>query len=132
MKKILLISTILLTATICFGQTEDTITKPAKTLIVEGWDINKLDIKYIEIVCYYTYAYGKSWAIRFDIGKIYNPYKGKKYINENGESIDFNSPMDALNYITECGWEFVSNNGGSDGKVTSLFYLMRKKKILNN
>ena len=47
MKKILLISTILLTATICFGQTEDTITKPAKTLIVEGWDINKLDIKYI-------------------------------------------------------------------------------------
>lgn len=128
MKRLLLALTILLISGICFGQSETDTIQKTKTLFVNGYDINTLGLEYIEISAYTTSLYGKSWAITFDIGKPYVSWKGHKYLNENGEVVDFDSPMHAMNYIIDCGWEFVSNNGGAQGNVTSLFYLMRKKK----
>ncbi|RLD45662.1 MAG: hypothetical protein DRI89_00260 [Bacteroidetes bacterium] len=112
-------------AGICFGQEEK-----QKTLFVNGKDINKLGLEYIEISCYTTSMYGKNWAVNFDIGEEYVNWKGHRYTDENGNVIDFESPMDAVNFVIKCGWEFVSNNGGAAGNVTNLYYLMRKKKTL--
>lgn len=88
MRTIILLTSILLTATICNAQEE----KP-KTLFVNGKDINKLGIEFIEIAAYNTSIYGKKWGIAIDIGQEYVSWKGSKYRDEKGDVVDFDSPM---------------------------------------
>ena len=78
MKTFILCVSILLISTICNSQE-----KP-KTLFVNGKDINKLGMEYIEISCYTTSMYGKNWAVNFDIGEEYVNWKGHRYTDENG------------------------------------------------
>lgn len=102
--------------------------EPEKTLLVNGVDINKIEAQYIEIVAYTTTIYGKKWAITFDLGKEYTNWKGHKYMTEKGAVIDFESPMHAFNYVTDCGWKFVSRaSAGSNGSLY-MNYLMYKEK----
>ena len=99
-----------------------------KTLIINGMDINRLNLEYITISCYTTTMYGKSWAITFDIGNAYLDWKGHIYNDGSGNTIDFKSPMDAVNYVVKCGWEPVIQSGGRYGNSTSIYYLMKKVK----
>jgi len=122
MKKVILILTIVISGLL--AQAQDTI----KTLIVNGKDINKIENEYIDIVCYNTSIYGKSWAVNFDIGDPYVNWKGHTYKDENGNTIDFNSPMDAVNYLIKCGWKFISRTSNGQGNATYLYFMMYKKK----
>jgi hypothetical protein len=122
MKHVIITLTILLTATICFGQEKE------KTLIAHGKDINKIENEYIEIVCYTTTLYGKKWAVNIDIGEEYVNWKGKVFKDENGNEIDFRSGMDAVNYLCKCGWTFVSNTAAGSNGAFYIYYLMYKKK----
>lgn len=122
MKKWILSLTILLAATICFGQQKE------KTLIVHGKDINQIENEYIEIVCYTTSLYGKKWAVNIDIGEEYVNWKGKVFQDENGNNVDFKSGMDELNYLTKCGWSFISNTSSGSNNSWFMNYLMYKKK----
>lgn len=44
-------------------------------------------------------------VVRIDFGDG-KPFKDNRIVNENGDVIDFNSMVDALNYMGELGWEF--------------------------
>ncbi len=112
---------------ICFAQS-DTLSQKQKTLFVNGYDLNKVDAEYIEIVCYNNIYYGKKWAVTFDIGDKYINWKGHQYKDENGNVVDFESPMNALNYMIKCDWKFISRaSNGADNQVY-LYYLIYKKK----
>ena len=47
-------------------------------------------------------------TVRIDFGQeTANLFSDDRLIDENGELIEFNSMIDALNYMSKLGWEFV-------------------------
>ncbi len=98
-------------------------------VIVEGVNVNELDIKYIELV---------------GTAKVLNPFKMKVFVDYGqdfswkqqtikdaaGKNAAFNSMIDALNFMDANGWVFVSNYvvSGSDGSLTYRYILQKKDK----
>ena len=56
-------------------------------------------------------------------------------VDESGNTIQFNSKIDALNYMTTLGWEFVQAYTvmtGSNGDVKSEIHWILSKKVAEN
>ena len=78
---------------------------------------------------------GKKVKIIIDFGQEREKNKGQQVlVNKKGEIIQFNSKIDALNYMTTLGWDFVQAytvaTGGS-GNVSSKIHWVLCKTVAN-
>ena len=54
-------------------------------------------------------------------------FKDNRIRNENGETIKFNSMIDAMNYMGERGWEFIQAYTVSTSNQLVYFYVLKRK-----
>jgi len=97
---------------------------------VNGVDINKTGAVYMQLTAVNTSIMGlkSKYQVYVDYGQKTKALKGYMITDADGNVIKFNSPMDALNYLYEHGWEYV--DGYSEvisGKVRRVFMLKRKE-----
>ena len=78
---------------------------------------------------------GKKVKIIIDFGQEREKSKGQQaLVNKDGEIIKFNSKIDALNYMTTLGWDFVQAYTvatGSGGSVSSSIHWVLCKTVAN-
>ncbi|OUL63377.1 hypothetical protein [Flavobacterium sp. AJR] len=117
MKKTLL-SFALLFGFVSFGQT------------INGIPIKDLDVQYLQILGTSKMMSSKL-TITIDIGQKTKYFASNTDAtllkDENGEGLVFNSMIDALNYMSSNGYEFVASNVVTVGGQNVYHYLMRKK-----
>jgi hypothetical protein len=122
MKKSIIIFIIFLMSGICSAQ-ETT----AKKLFINGFNINDFPVKYIELVCWNNQA-SANWRIIIDTGTTkYAPSDKQTFQDANNKDFEFLSPMQAVNYLDECGWELISSFGGRSEVITQNHYVLKKK-----
>ncbi|MBF4494645.1 hypothetical protein IR010_19050 [Flavobacterium sp. MR2016-29] len=117
MKKILL-ALVLMFSLSSFGQTINEI------------PIKDLDVQYLQIVGTSKMLSSKL-TIAIDIGqrtKLFSSNTDTTLLkDENGEGLIFNSMIDALNFMSANGYDFVTANILTVGGQNVYHYLMRKK-----
>lgn len=117
MKKLLLTFTLLFSLA-SFAQT------------INGIAIKDLDVQYLQIIGTSKFMSSKLNII-IDIGqrtKLLSSNTDVARIKDaNGEVIDFNSIIDALNFMSANGYEFVASNIIGDSGENVYYYLMKKK-----
>lgn len=117
MKKLLLTFTLLFSFT-GFAQT------------INGIPLKDLDVEYLQIVGTSKYMSSKL-NINIDIGqrtKLLSSNTDVARIKDaNGEVIVFNSIIDALNFMSANGYDFLTSNIVTIGEQNVYHYLMRKK-----
>lgn len=96
-------------------------------IVVNGVDINKLDIKYCQLL-----SKGKMLSTKVKIIVDYGQKqklfgKVQKIEDSDGKSKKFNSPIDALNFMANNGWELVDSYFLTSGKSNVLHFLFKKK-----
>jgi hypothetical protein len=100
------------------------------TILSYGQDINteSTEFVYCQIISNTTGLKGKP-NIKIDFGK--SEPAGWENINKDpstGKPYDFNSNIDALNFMAKQGWELVqSNMVGDYSPGFTYFYILRKK-----
>lgn len=72
----------------------------------------------------YTFTIDYGQATRFMDGA-----SKMKMVDENGETINFNSLMDACNYLASLGWTLVNAYAMNDSKQGSCYHYVFKKTI---
>jgi hypothetical protein len=79
---------------------------------------------------------GKKVKIIIDFGQERKKSKAQQtLVNKNGEEIQFNSKIDALNYMTTLGWNFVQAYTvatGSGGCISSTIHWVLSKNVDND
>lgn len=117
MKKIIITITLLFSL-ISFGQT------------INGTPIKDLDVQYLQILGTSKLMSSKL-TITIDIGqrtKFFSSNTDATLLkDENGEGVVFNSMIDALNFMSGNGYDFVTANIITVGGQNVYHYLMRKK-----
>ena len=78
--------------------------------------------KFMSSKCTFTIDYGQ--ATRYVDGAT-----KMKMVDENGEAIQFNSLMDACNYLASLDWVLVNAYAMGDGKQGSCYHYVFKKII---
>ncbi|MBN1989417.1 MAG: hypothetical protein JW783_08485 [Bacteroidales bacterium] len=105
-----------------------------KAQTVNGIPLDKIDVTYIDIVEYRKFVSDKV-NIQLDYGQrshiLYNEERFVK--DENGKDMEFNSMMDALNFLSKYGYEYIDSYvTRSKESSTSHFLLKRKEKPNEN
>lgn len=102
-----------------------------KAQTINNIPINDIKVEYIKIVAE-RIPLSSQEDIALDFGQESSIWKsGTKTIrDEKGKEIDFNSAMDALNFMGKFGFELVSSYGvhRDNASDTKFYYIMRKKK----
>ena len=102
-------------------------------LYVDRIDINGFDIEFIQIIGTQVggmFQTDKEVVVQIDYGQKRKKYYWKNpqlIANNLGQVVKFNSMIDALNYLTKHGWEFVSANPMSSSMGTAYHWLLRKQ-----
>jgi hypothetical protein len=122
MKKVLLLTAMLLSG-MAYSQT------------VNGVALKDLNVDYVMIV-----GQGKVFSnkvnIEIDFGQATSIWKGgkeMKLLDENGKKVELNSMIDALNFMSAAGYEFVNAyaitvDNGIAGKQNVYHWILKKKK----
>ena len=96
---------------------------------VNGVPIKDIDVDYMQIVGTSRFMSNKV-TIEIDFGQ-QNKYwsaKDTKVKDENGKLMKFNSIIDALNFFSKNGYEFVTAYAFAVDNQNVYHYLMKKKK----
>lgn len=117
MKNIILTLAISMVATLSFGQVS-----------VEGININELDIKYCQLVGYNKSLFGQNIIVTIDYGQEFKLFKTQLIKNHEGKAVEFNSMVDALNFMENNGWVYTNNYAVSVGNSSVYHYLLRRKE----
>lgn len=106
------------------------------SLFLNAQTINDIPIKDIDVE--YIQITGKSVPlttkqdISIDFGQRSKYFRPKTNMikDENGKTIDFNSMIDALNYMSNFGFELVSSHGLFNQNLNDRinYFILRKKK----
>ena len=91
--------------------------------------IKNIDVEYIQIVGTSKMLSNKL-TIELDFGqedKLFNA-KDTQVKDENGKRLEFNSMIDALNFLSKNGYEFVDAYAITIGNQNVYHYMLRKKK----
>ena len=118
MKKILFCGTILFTSLFIKAQT------------VNDIPINQLDVEYVQIVGT-SKLLSTKLTIEIDFGqntKFFSSGKETVVKDENGKNMVFNSMIDALNFMTKNGFEFVNAYAITEDGQNVYHYLLRNNK----
>jgi hypothetical protein len=90
--------------------------------------IRDIDIEFIQIVESKNLTTGDTF-VDIDLGKQNRLFSTVIVKDANGKRINFESPIDALNFMTKNGYEFVqAYTNAYRGELLFSYYLLRKKK----
>jgi hypothetical protein len=119
--KIKLLSTIILLSFIVFSSVN------AQT--VNGKPIAEINAEYIQIVGI-SKLFSKKVNVNIDFGQVDKMFSAKdtQIKDENGRMTTFNSMIDALNFMSENGYEFVNAYAITISNQNVYHYMLRKKK----
>lgn len=97
---------------------------------INGTPLKDLDVEYLQIVGTSKMMSSKL-TIAIDIGqktKFFSSNKDETLLQDkNGEGLIFNSMIDALNFMSSNGYDFVTANIITIGNQNVYHYLMRKQ-----
>jgi len=113
---VLLIFTITISTTV-FSQT------------VNDIPISEIDVEYVQIVGR-SRLLSTKFSIEIDFGqrdKIFN-VKDTMVKDENGKLASFNSMIDALNFMSKNGYDFVNAHTIATSSYSIYYYLLKKRK----
>jgi len=94
---------------------------------VDKKNINDLDIKYVRIICIQNSLFSSNSKIYIDYGAPAKHLKKYKVTDTNGKEIEFNSTIDALNYMYKHGWENIEYTQYESGMKTVVIYLLERR-----
>ena len=97
---------------------------------VNGKAISEIDVEYVEIVGT-TKLLSKKVTIDIDFGqedKLFSSRKDSQIKDENGKKKSFNSMIDALNFMSKNGYDFVDSYAALVGEQNVYHYLLKKRK----
>ena len=112
------------TLTLCLG-----ILVSGFSQTVNNVPIKDIDVEYIQIVGT-SRLFSTKVNIEIDFGqrnKVFNT-KDTRIVDENGKNVIFNSMIDALNFMSKNGYEFVQAYAFAVDNQNVYHYLMRKSK----
>ncbi len=118
MRKILLIATLFISAISLKAQT------------VNDIPIKDIDVEYVQIVGT-SKLLSTKLTIQIDFGqrtKFFSSGKETIVKDEDGKALDFNSMIDALNFMSKNGFEFVNAYAITVGSQNVYHYLLRNLK----
>jgi hypothetical protein len=87
--------------------------------------IKKDSVIYCDIIGI-TRGYSNKTSIRIDFGKFQSILENSILKDSNGKPIEFNSTIDALNYMTKLNWEFVQEFGQATVNESIYHFLLKK------
>lgn len=103
---------------------------PAYAQTINDVPLKDADIDYVEIVGM-NKAFSSKLIVIIDFGqenKVFKPNKESVLKDETGKPISFNSMVDALNFMSKNGFEFVTAYTVTVSNQNVYHYLLRKKK----
>lgn len=91
--------------------------------------IKDIDVEYIQIVGT-SRLFSTKVNIQIDFGQRNKVFfsKDTRIVDENGKNVIFNSMIDALNFMSKTGYEFVQAYAFAVGNENVYHYLMKKSK----
>lgn len=97
---------------------------------VNNVPINEIKVEYVQIVGTANLM-GTKVKIDIDFGQLNNVWttKDSEIRDKNGNKMKFNSMIDALNFMSKAGYDFVSANAITVGNSNVYHYLLRKKNL---
>lgn len=102
-----------------------------KAQTVNNIPIKDIKVEYIKITAE-PLAFSTKEDIALDFGQEGKFLKGgtRTIRDEKGEEIEFNSAIDALNFMAKFGFELVSTHSlyRPQSDITKFYYILRKKK----
>ncbi|MBL87209.1 MAG: hypothetical protein CMO82_11185 [Winogradskyella sp.] len=101
----------------------------ASSQTVNDIPISDIDAEYIQILGTHK-AFSRKLTISLDFGQKVKDFGSGKELqlkDENGDKLIFNSMIDALNYMSKHGFEFVQAYAISVGGQNVYHYLLRRK-----
>ena len=102
----------------------------AKSQTVNDIPIKDIDVEYVQIVGT-SRVLSNKLSIEIDFGqenKLFSSDKDTRVKDVNGKNMIFNSMIDALNFMTKNGYEFVQAYAITIANQNVYFYLLRKKR----
>ena len=102
----------------------------SKAQTVNDIPIKDIDVEYIQIVGTSRMLSNKL-TIEIDFGqenKFFSSDKDTKVKDSSGKNMIFNSMIDALNFMTKNGYEFVQAYAINNNNQNVYHYLLRKKR----
>ncbi|HEY0067614.1 MAG TPA: hypothetical protein VGB46_09625 [Flavisolibacter sp.] len=102
----------------------------ASSQTVNDIPIKDIDVEYVQIVGTSRLLSSKL-TIEIDFGqenKLFSSDKDTRVKDANGKNMIFNSMIDALNFMTKSGYEFVQAYAISVSNQNVYHYLLRKKR----
>ena len=117
MTKSFFLTVLMLIATLSHAQT------------VNDIPIKDLGVEYIQIVGQ-AKMFSNKLNIELDFGQQNKAWSNKEYQvkDADGKKIEFNSMIDALNFMSANGYEFVQAYAMGNGSERVYHYMLRKKK----
>ena len=96
---------------------------------VNGRPITEIDTEYVDIIGV-AKPFSKKVNINIDFGQVdkFFSTKDSQIKDKNGESTTFNSMVDALNFMSKNGYDFVQAYVTQTGDLNTYHYLMKKRK----
>ncbi|KIC91330.1 hypothetical protein [Flavihumibacter sp. ZG627] len=101
-----------------------------KAQTVNDIPITEIDVEYVQIVGT-SKLMSTKLTIQIDFGqrtKFFSNGKETIVKDENGKATDFNSMIDALNFMSQNGFEFVNAYAITVGNQNVYHYLLRNRK----
>ena len=93
---------------------------------VDDVDINKLDIKYCEVVAKAA-MFSMKVVVFIDYGQDFS-WKAQTIKGSDGKDMQFNSVIAALNFMYKNGWDYSNNFVVTDKNGSIYHYLLKKKE----
>lgn len=96
---------------------------------VNNIPISEIDVEYIQIVGN-SKLFSNKVSIQLDFGQIDKFWKAKdtQVRDKEGRLVEFNSMIDALNFMNDNGYEFVQAYAFAVGNQNVYHYLMKKEE----
>ena len=96
---------------------------------VNNIPLKDIDVDYVQIVGTSKVMSNKV-TIEIDFGQHDKLFKSKdtQMLDENGKKIKFNSMIDALNFMSDNGYEFIDANAFVHGGQNVYHFMLKKKQ----
>lgn len=102
----------------------------AHSQTVNDVPLNEIDVEYIQIVGTSKFLSSKV-IVKIDFGqrtKLFSTGKATILKDDQGKTLDFNSMVDALNFLSDHGFEFINAYAYALNNQSVYHYLMKKKR----
>ncbi len=100
--------------------------------MVSNIPLKNLDAEYIKL--HSGYRSGKKMVVHLDFGQVNEVFNQKDRLltNDEGEALEFNSMIHALNYLSQQGYDlFNIYSAGTDGNMEPFYIMKRKEQKVN-